>query len=147
MPARTVSIATGATYRRLSLPNLAQFEGAGVYYGATFMEAQLCRGEQVIVVGGGNAAGQAAVFLAQSAANVQMLVRSAGLAETMSRYLVRRIEGHPAIEVRTHTEIAALDGAGGGGGGGGSHLERVRWRDERDGSTEERDISHVSVIT
>jgi thioredoxin reductase len=75
------------------LPNLAQFEGAGVYYGATFMEAQLCRGEEVIVVGGGNAAGQAAVFLAQSASRVHMLVRSGGLAESMSRYLVRRSKG------------------------------------------------------
>jgi probable LLM family oxidoreductase len=80
MPARTVILATGATYRRLPLENLAQFEGAGVYYGATFMEAQLCRGEEVIVVGGGNAAGQAAVFLADSASRVYVLVRSDGLA-------------------------------------------------------------------
>ena len=92
MPARTVIIASGAAYRRLPLPNLAQFEGAGVYYGATFMEAQLCRDEEVIVVGGGNAAGQAAVFLAGTSARVQMLVRSSGLAQSMSRYLVRRIE-------------------------------------------------------
>jgi thioredoxin reductase (NADPH) len=138
-PARAVIIATGAAYRRLPLPNLAQFEGAGVYYGATFMEAQLCRGDDVVVVGGGNAAGQAAVFLAESASRVQMLVRSSGLAESMSRYLVRRIEGHPAIEVRTYTEVAALDG--------GSHLERVRWRDNRDGSTEQRDIRHLFVMT
>jgi thioredoxin reductase (NADPH) len=123
------------------LPNLAQFEGAGVYYGATFMEAQLCRGEEVIVVGGGNAAGQAAVFLAQSASRVHMLVRSGGLAESMSRYLVRRIEGHPAIDVRTHTEVSALEGVG------GTHLEGVRWRDNRDGSTEQREIRHVFVMT
>src|SRR5260221_4930834 len=96
--ARAIVVATGASYRRLPLPNLSTFEGAGIYYGATFMEAQLCRGEDIIVVGGGNAAGQAAVFLAQSAARVHMLVRSRGLAGSMSPYLVRRIEGHPAIE-------------------------------------------------
>jgi thioredoxin reductase (NADPH) len=139
MPARTVIIATGATYRRLPLPNLAQFEGAGVYYGATHMEAQLCRGEHVVVVGGGNAAGQAAVFLAQSSARVHMLVRAEGLADSMSRYLVRRIEDHPSIELRTRTEVLALDG--------GNHLESVRWRDNRDGSTEQHDIRHVFVMT
>jgi thioredoxin reductase (NADPH) len=138
MPARTVIIATGATYRRLPLPNLAQFEGAGVYYGATFMESQLCRGEEVIVVGGGNAAGQAAVFLAESSARVHVLVRSDGLAASMSRYLVRRVEEHPAIQVRTRTEIVALDGS--------SHLERVQWRN-RDGSLEEREIRHVFCMT
>src|SRR5262249_59684012 len=91
VPARAVVIATGAEYRRLELPNLAQFEGSGVYYGATFMEAQLCMGEEVIVVGGGNSAGQAAVFLAQTARRVHVLVRAGGLAESMSRYLIRRI--------------------------------------------------------
>ena len=90
--ARTVVIATGAQYRRLPLENLSRFEGAGVYYGATFVEAQLCGGEEVIVVGGGNSAGQAAVFLAQTTKRVHMLVRSTGLAESMSRYLIRRIE-------------------------------------------------------
>src|SRR5580704_17856106 len=97
VPARTVIIATGAEYRRPALVNLAQFEGAGVYYGATFVESQLCSREEVIVVGGGNAAGQAAVFLAQSASQVHVLVRSDGLAASMSRYLVRRIEESPAI--------------------------------------------------
>ena len=95
--ARTIIIATGAAYRKLSLENLSQFEGVGVYYGATFMEAQLCRGEEVIVVGGGNSAGQAAVFLAQTSQRVHMLVRANGLAESMSRYLIRRIEQNPAI--------------------------------------------------
>src|SRR5829696_7307972 len=90
--ARTIVIATGAQYRRLPLENLSHFEGAGVYYGATFVEAQLCRGEEVIVVGGGNSAGQAAVFLAQTTKRVHMLIRSTGLAESMSRYLIRRIE-------------------------------------------------------
>ena len=110
MPARAVIIATGVQYRRLAVENLAQFEGAGVYYGATFVEAQLCGGEDVIVVGGGNSAGQAAVFLAQTARRVHMLVRSAGLAESMSRYLIRRIEENRAIELQTHTEIVALEG-------------------------------------
>ena len=97
MPARAVIIATGAEYRTLPIENLSQFEGSGVYYGATFVEAQLCGGEEVIVVGGGNSAGQAAVFLAQTARRVQMLVRSGGLADSMSRYLIRRIEDNPAI--------------------------------------------------
>ena len=84
VPARAVIIATGAEYRRLALENLSQFEGAGVYYGATFVEAQVCGGEEVIVVGGGNSAGQAAVFLAHTASRVHILVRSGGLAESMS---------------------------------------------------------------
>ena len=92
IPARTVIIATGAEYRRPQLKNLSRFEGAGVYYSATFVEAQLCGGEEVIVVGGGNSAGQAAVFLAKTTKRVHMLVRSAGLVESMSRYLIRRIE-------------------------------------------------------
>jgi thioredoxin reductase (NADPH) len=105
IPARTIVIATGAEYRRPPCKNLSRFEGAGVYYGATFVEAQLCGGEEVIVVGGGNSAGQAAVFLAQTTKRVHMLVRSAGLAESMSRYLIRRIEESPNIVLRTRTEI------------------------------------------
>ena len=139
MPARTVIIATGAAYRKPSIENLTQFEGAGVYYGATFMEAQLCRGEEVVVVGGGNSAGQAAVFLAQTAKRVHMLVRSKGLAESMSRYLIRRIEENPAIVLRTNTEIVALEGS--------NHLERVRWRDHQTGNIETHDISHVFLMT
>ncbi|HEX8694463.1 MAG TPA: FAD-dependent oxidoreductase [Longimicrobium sp.] len=139
VPARTVIIATGAEYRRPEIENLARFEGAGVYYGATFIEAQLCRGEEVVVVGGGNSAGQAAVFLAQTARRVHMLVRSGGLAESMSRYLIRRIEQSPVIELRTRSEIEALEG--------GDQLERVRWRDGRSGSVETRDIRHVFVMT
>jgi thioredoxin reductase (NADPH) len=139
VPARAVIIATGAEYRRLALENLSQFEGTGVYYGATFVEAQLCREEEVIVVGGGNSAGQAAVFLAQTAKHVHMLVRSKGLAETMSRYLIRRIEDNPAISLRTVTEIEALEG--------GDRLERVRWRDGTTGGTETREVKHVFVMT
>jgi thioredoxin reductase (NADPH) len=139
VPARTVIIATGAAYRKPSIENLAQFENAGVYYGATFMEAQLCRGEEVVVVGGGNSAGQAAVFLAQTAKRVHMLVRGNGLAETMSRYLIRRIEQNPAIVLRTNTEIVALEG--------GNHLERVRWRNAQTGDIETHDIRHVFLMT
>jgi thioredoxin reductase (NADPH) len=87
--ARTVVIATGAEYRRPPCKYLSRFEGTGIYYGATFVEAQLCRGEEVIVVGGGNSAGQAAAFLAETTKRVHMLVRSAGLTESMSRYLIR----------------------------------------------------------
>src|SRR5437899_2400979 len=90
--ARTIIIATGAEYRVPTIENLSEFKGVGVYYGATFMEAQLCRGEEVVVMGGGNSAGQAAVFLAQTAKRVHMLVRGSGLAGSMSRYLIRRIE-------------------------------------------------------
>ncbi|MES1240182.1 MAG: FAD-dependent oxidoreductase [Acidobacteriota bacterium] len=139
IPARTIVIATGAEYRRLALPNLSQFEGAGIYYGATFIESQLCGGEEVIVVGGGNSAGQAAVFLSQTARRVRMFVRSDGLAETMSRYLIRRIEQSPAIDLRTHTEIVGLDG--------NHHLERVTWRDSRTGETETHGVRHVFVMT
>ena len=137
--ARSVIIATGAEYRRLSLDNLSQFEGTGVYYGATFVEAQVCAGEEVIVVGGGNSAGQAAVFLAQTARRVHILIRSGGLAESMSRYLIRRIEETPAIVLRPHTTITALEG--------GDHLERVRWQDNQAGTSETHDIHHVFAMT
>ena len=137
--ARTIIIATGAEYRVPTIENLSEFKGVGVYYGATFMEAQLCRGEEVVVMGGGNSAGQAAVFLAQTAKRVHMLVRGSGLAESMSRYLIRRIEQNPAIVLRTNTEIVALEGS--------SHLERVRWRNDQTGSIETHDIRHVFVMT
>ena len=139
VPARSVVIATGAQYRRLPLENLARFEGAGVYYGATAMEAQLCGDSEVIIVGGGNSAGQAAVFLSQTARRVHILVRGEGLADTMSRYLIRRIEETPAVTLHAHTEIVALEG--------GDRLERVRWRDNRSGEIEARDISHVFLMT
>jgi thioredoxin reductase (NADPH) len=139
VPARAVIIATGAEYRSLPIGNLPQFVGAGVYFGATFIEAQVCRGEEVIVVGGGNSAGQAAVFLAQSAKRVHLCVRSAGLAERMSRYLIRRIEDHPGITLHTRTELTAFEGD--------THLERVTWRDNRAGTTESHDIRHVFVMT
>jgi thioredoxin reductase (NADPH) len=139
VPARAVVIASGAQYRRLQLENLAKFEGAGVYYGATHLEAQLCGGEEVIVVGGGNSAGQAAVFLAQSTSRVYMLVRSDGLARTMSRYLIRRIEETPNIELHSHTEVVALEG--------NDHLARVTWRDNQNGETDSRNIAHLFSMT
>jgi thioredoxin reductase (NADPH) len=137
VPARTVIIATGAEYRKPPLQNIGQFEGAGVYYGATFIESQLCQGEEVIVVGGGNSAGQAAVFLAQTARKVYVLIRSRGLAATMSRYLIRRIEENPVIELRTCTEIIELEG--------NEHLERVSWRKDHEAS-ESHAIRHVFIM-
>jgi thioredoxin reductase (NADPH) len=139
IPARTIVIATGAEYRRPPCKNLSRFEGAGVYYGATFVEAQLCGGEEVIVVGGGNSAGQAAVFLAETTKHVHMLVRSAGLAESMSRYLIRRIEESHNIVLRTHTEIVGV--------GGDNHLDSVHWKNNQTGQTEEHEISHVFIMT
>ena len=139
IPTRTIVIATGAQYRRPPLKNLSRFEGAGVYYGATFVEAQSCGGEEVIVVGGGNSAGQAAVFLAETTKLVHMLIRSAGLAESMSRYLIRRIEQTPKIVLRPHTEIVALEG--------GNHLESVSWQNNQTGQVEEHNIRHVFVMT
>jgi thioredoxin reductase (NADPH) len=138
VPTRSVIIATGALYRRLSIDSVSKFEGAGIYYGATFLESQLCRDEEVIVVGGGNSAGQAAVFLAQTSKCVHMLVRAESLAANMSRYLIRRVEENPAIDLRTCTEIVSFEGD--------QHLERVRWRDKRTGETETRNIQHVFVM-
>jgi len=135
---KTVIIASGAEYRKLPLENISRFEGVGIYYGATFIESQLCEGEEVVVVGGGNSAGQAAVFLARTARRVHMLVRSNGLADTMSRYLIRRIEESPEIELRSCTEITRLEGNG--------HLEQICWR-TNGGPEETRDIRHVFVMT
>ena len=135
---RAILIATGAQYRRPLLENLSRFEGVDVHYGATFVEAQLCGGDEVVVIGGGNSAGQAAVFLAQTAKRVHMLVRSADLAETMSRYLIRRIEETPTIILRPYTEIVGLEG--------GDHLESVRWRNNQTGETEVHKISHVFIM-
>jgi len=139
VPARTVVIASGAHYRKLPLDNLSHFEGSGIYYAATFVESQLCGAEDVIVVGAGNSAGQAALYLAQTAHRVYLLVRSNELGASMSRYLVRRIEDSPAIEVRLQTEIVALQG--------GDGLDGVSWRDARTQKVEDHDIHHVFVMT
>jgi thioredoxin reductase (NADPH) len=135
---RTIVIATGAQYNKLALPNLARFEGRGVYYGATHMESQLCVGEEVAVVGGGNSAGQAANFLAQSTSRVHMLVRSAGLSSTMSRYLIQRLEENPRVEIHYRCEVTGL--------GGEEHLESVAWRDET-GAGSEHTVRHLFVMT
>jgi thioredoxin reductase (NADPH) len=137
--ARTIIIASGASYRKLGVPDMARFEGVGIYYGATPMEAALCRGEEVVVVGGGNSAGQAAVFLAQSCSRVHMLVRGDGLAGTMSRYLIRRIETSGVIALRTRTEIVGVEGDG--------HLQRVVCRDQGRSGTESLECRHVFVMT
>ena len=137
--ARAVIVASGARYRKLPLPELAQFEGTGIYYEATHLEKETCRDEEVVVVGGGNSAGQAAVYLADTARHVHVLVRSAGLADTMSRYLISRIEDSPNITLRAYTQIEALEGAVG--------LERVRWRCAHEKDAETRPIRHVFVMT
>jgi thioredoxin reductase (NADPH) len=139
VPTRAVIIATGAQYRKPAIDKVADFEGAGVYYAATPMERQLCAGEEVAIVGGGNSAGQAAVFLAETCRRVHVLVRGSGLADSMSRYLIRRIEENPTIELRTQSEIVALDGTG--------HLERVEWRSKQTGGIETRNIRHVFMMT
>jgi thioredoxin reductase (NADPH) len=136
--ARSVIIASGAQYNTPKIANLKQFEGNGIYYAATFMESQLCGGDEVIVIGGGNSAGQAAAFLAETAHKVYMLVRGKTLSETMSRYLVQRITENPVVELHFESELVALEGE--------SHLERVTWLDRSSGETSTRDIRHVFVM-
>jgi thioredoxin reductase (NADPH) len=136
--AKAVIIATGAEYRKLALPNLAELAGVGVYYGATYVEAQRCDGEDVIVVGGGNSAGQAATFLAHSSRHVHMLIRGPSLAESMSRYLIQRIEETPNITLHRRTTIVALEGTG--------HLERVTWLDNATGERSTHAIRHVFTM-
>lgn len=137
--AHALIIASGAEYRRLPLPNLSQFEGVGVYYGATRLEAQMCANEEVAIVGGGNSAGQAAVFLSSIAKHVHVLVRGAGLAESMSRYLINRIDHSSTVTLRPHTEVVSLEGNG--------HLQRVSWTNRRTSETEKHDISHLFSMT
>jgi thioredoxin reductase (NADPH) len=136
--ARTVVVATGARYRRPEIPNLAAFEGRGVWYWASPVEARLCRQEDVIIVGGGNSAGQAAVFLSGFAAKISILVRGDGLSDTMSRYLIDRIESTPGIEVLSHTELVGLVG--------GSRLERVRCRRVTSGEEIELPVRNVFLF-
>jgi thioredoxin reductase (NADPH) len=137
--ARSIIVAAGAQYRKLDLPNVAQFEGVGIYYGATQVEAQLCADDEVAVVGGGNSAGQAAMFLSAHAKHVHLLVRGPGLSQTMSRYLISRIEACSGITLRARTEVEALEGD--------SQLERVRWRQTETGATETRAIQHLFLMT
>ena len=136
--ARTVIIATGVQYRKPELPDLARFIGVGVYFGATPLEGALCAGEDVVVVGGGNSAGQAAVYLSGVGRHVTMLVRGAALSETMSRYLIRRIEETPNIRLLTSRRITSLEGNG--------HLERVTW-EGADGDATIAHVRHVFLMT
>jgi len=136
---RAIVIATGAQYKKPELANRERFEGAGIYYGATHIESQWCEGERVAVVGGGNSAGQAAVFLAQTAHQVHMLVRAGELRSTMSRYLIERLTENPNIQLHFNTEIVALEGDSG--------LERVTWQDRKTGEISTHDIRHVFLMT
>jgi thioredoxin reductase (NADPH) len=137
--ARSLIIATGVQYRRLPLPDLSRFEGVGIWYAASQMEAQLCEGEDVVIVGGGNSAGQAAVFLAAHARQIDILVRGPGLAETMSRYLIQRIEDSANIRVRPFHQIVALQGS--------DRLESLRVADSRAGEERELRVAHVFLMT
>ena len=136
---RAIVIASGVEYRKLDLVNLERFQGVGIYYAATFVEAQLCKGEEIIIVGGGNSAGQAAVFLATFCKHVHLLVRATGLSESMSRYLIRRIEDTPNITLHTCTEIKALEGD--------SRLEQVQWFCSLDNRNETLPIRHIFMMT
>src|SRR5712664_3645195 len=140
LKASTVVVATGARYRRLNVPNLGDFEGRGIWYWASPIEARLCRDEEIVLVGGGNSAGQAAVFLRNFAAKIWMLVRGPSLAENMSQYLIDRIKAIDNIEVLTQTEIVALYGSR------EKQLERVRWRNNLTGEETERPIRHVFLF-
>ncbi len=140
LKARTVVVASGARYRRPAIPDIARFEGRGVWYWASPIEARLCAGEEVALVGGGNSAGQAAVFLSAHVSKVRMMVRGSGLAESMSRYLIDRIAATPNIELMTETEIVALSGPPDGG------VEKVRWRNRRSGVETEAPIRNVFLF-
>lgn len=137
--ARTIIIATGAEYRQLAIDNASRFLGTGIYYAATATEMRRCEMKEVIVVGGGNSAGQAAVFLAGKCLHVHLLVRSQGLADTMSRYLIRRIAETANITLHTHTEIVSLEGD--------LQLERVVWKTGPQGLLETHAIGHVFLMT
>ncbi len=136
---RTLVIASGVQYRKPESTGLQRFEGVGVYYAATRMEAQLCQDEDVIVIGGGNSAGQAAVFLAPKVRRVHIMVRGAGLADTMSRYLIARIEESPNVTVYAHHQVLSVEGQ--------DHLQRVQVRDARAEETRTMAIRHAFVMT
>ena len=135
---RAIVIATGAQYNKPMLTNLENFEGNGIYYGATHIESQLCEGDEVVVIGGGNSAGQAAVFLGQTARRVYMLVRSGELSCTMSRYLIQRLVENPKIELHMNTEITSVEGR--------NSLERITWRNNKTGEMNTHPVQHVFVM-
>ena len=135
---RTVVIATGARYRSLDVADIERFEGTGVHYACTAVESALCEGEEVVVVGGGNSAGQAAVYLSRHAARVHILVRGPGLAASMSKYLISRIDAADHVDLHSDTEIIRLEGE--------RYLERVTWRNRRSGAEETRPIAAVFLM-
>jgi thioredoxin reductase (NADPH) len=137
--ARAVIVASGARYRRLDVENLAAFEGSSVHYWASPLEVRLCAGQEVALVGAGNSAGQAAVYLASQAAKVWLLVRGPGLEACMSRYLIDRIAALPNVEVLTQTEVSALEGQGGA-------LEAIRWRQRPSGRETRQPIRHLFLF-
>jgi thioredoxin reductase (NADPH) len=136
---RAVVIASGVRYRRIDVPNLAEYEGASVHYWATPIEGKLCAGEEVVLVGAGNSAGQAAVYLAGRVAKLWLLARGKSLEATMARYLVDRIAALPNVEVRVETEVTGLEGQGGA-------LEAIRWRHAPSGKEERRPIRHLFLF-
>ena len=137
--ARSVVIATGARYNKPAVPGIDRFAGNGVHYGATYLEAQLCEDEDVVVIGGGNSAGQAAVFLSQTARKVYMLVRGSDMVATMSRYLIRRISNNPNIELHCSTQLVELTGT--------NRLEEAAWKDKATQTTSRIPVHHVFVMT
>jgi thioredoxin reductase (NADPH) len=139
--ARSAVVSAGARYRRLEVPTLQEFEGRGIWYWASPIEARMCRRKEIVLVGGGNSAGQAAIFLSSYASRITMLVRNNSLTESMSRYLIDRIEAISNIDVLTSTQIAALCGSPGG------QLERVRWRNNKTGAETEKPIRNVFLLS
>ena len=137
---RTVVIASGARYRRPAVPRLAEFQGRGIWYWASLLEAKLCAGEEVALIGGGNSAGQAAVFLANHASKVHMLIRGEGLAASMSRYLIDRIAATPAIALHPNTDVAQLHGDTGG------RLASMSWRDKGTGIETTHQLRNLFVF-
>ena len=135
---RTVVIATGARYRRLPVANAGDYEGRGLYFGATFLEARMCSQQEVVIVGGGNSAGQAAVFLSQHAKHVHVAIRSSSLEHSMSKYLIHRIQASPRITLHPHTEITGLFGD--------EVLEAVELTDNRSRESRRVDIRHAFIF-
>jgi thioredoxin reductase (NADPH) len=135
---RTIVIATGASYNKPAVLCLDRFAGRGIHYAATYIESQSCEDQEVVVVGGGNSAGQAAVFLSQTARKVYMLVRAPDLAESMSRYLIQRVVGNPSIELLCNAEITCLEGM--------SDLEEVKWMNKQTGQLSSAPARHLFIM-